>query len=196
MSLMRQIVLASESPRRKLLLESIGIKFRTHPSNIDEESITVTDPYVLTKELSQLKAAEVARQYKNAIIIAADTVVLFKNQIFGKPKNVEDARAALKKLRGTTHKVITSCTILDTKSGRSFTDVSESGMMMKNISDELLERYIKSGEPMDKAGSYGYTGVGTILVERIEGDYYSEVGLPLGFVIEKLEELGVPVITP
>lgn len=193
---MRTVILASESPRRKDLLESLGIPFKTMPSNIDEESIVEKDPHKLVLVLACLKAEKIAQDNPDAVIVAGDTVVSFNDAIMGKPKNPEDARRMLKLLRGTTNMIVTGCVVMDSKTGKSSHTSSESKVFMKNYSDELIERYIASGHPMDKAGAYGYLGIGVAMVEHIEGSYFDGIGLPLGFVIEQLESFGVEVIGP
>ena len=191
---MRTVILASESPRRKDLLASLDIPFKTVPSNIDEESIEEKDPHKLVLTLARLKAEKIAPDYPEAVIVAGDTVVYFEGNIMGKPKDIDDARRMLTMLRGTVNMIVTGCVVMDSKTKKHAEISSESKVFMKHYSDDLLERYIASGHPLDKAGAYGYLGVGVAMVDHVVGSYFDGIGLPLGFVIEQLESFGVEVL--
>ena len=190
----KHIILASASPRRKDLLNQIGLKFDIKSSDIDESSISYKNPYDLVKKLSLLKAKFVAKSNKNSIIISADTVVVFKNKIIGKPKDKRDAKKILKTLSSKMHTVITGFIILDTQTSEIVSDFEESKVWFRKISEEEIDSYVNSGEPLDKAGGYGIQEKGGIFVKKIEGDYFNVVGLPLSKVASGLKKLGISVI--
>ena len=201
-----KIVLASQSPRRKQLLEQIGFEFEICPSN-KEEIITSTIPEKVCVELSEQKALDVAASIKGFIgenpkiatpsdllIIGADTIVAVDGEILGKPIDEEDAYRMLCKLSGNTHCVYTGVTfVFVSKDGRvgkhSFFEATQ--VTFYDVKDEYIKEYIESGEPMDKAGSYGIQGKFARHVKCISGDYYNIVGLPVGRIHHELEELGV-----
>lgn len=208
---MSMIILASGSPRRKELLEQIGLEFEICPAK-GEEVITTTIPHEAVLELSRQKAEEVAggiaaylehgipsklvgeAKGQDILVIGADTVVAYGNKILGKPKDEENAREMLSLLSGNTHSVYTGVTCVfisaDGKTGEhSFyekTDVS-----MCPMSQEQIKRYIATGEPMDKAGSYAIQGRCAVYVRKINGDYNNVVGLPVGRLYQELLALGI-----
>lgn len=208
---MSMIILASGSPRRKELLEQIGLEFEICPAK-GEEVITTTIPHEAVLELSRQKAEEVAggiaaylehgipsqlmgeAKGQDILVIGADTVVAYGDKILGKPKNEENAREMLTLLSGNTHSVYTGVTCVfisaDGKTGEhSFyekTDVS-----MCPMSPEQIQRYIATGEPMDKAGSYAIQGKCAVYVRKIDGDYNNVVGLPVGRLYQELLALGI-----
>lgn len=208
---MSMIILASGSPRRKELLEQIGLEFEICPAK-GEEVITTTIPHEAVLELSRQKAEEVAGgiaaylehgipsqlvgevKGQDILVIGADTVVAYGNKILGKPKDEENAREMLSLLSGNTHSVYTGVTCVfisaDGKTGEhSFyekTDVS-----MCPMSQEQIKRYIATGEPMDKAGSYAIQGRCAVYVRKINGDYNNVVGLPVGRLYQELLALGI-----
>ena len=188
---MRKIILASASPRRKELLEKLGIKFKIEPSNYDENVSLKLRPRKLAEYLSYKKAEAVAANYDGAIIIGADTIVVFKSKIFGKPKNKEDAKKILSKLSGKVHFVITGFSIIDIKNNKKIIDSVKTKVYFKNLSKEKINDYVASGEPLDKTGAYGIQGRGIQLIEKIEGDYSNVVGLPLKDLKDNLKEFGV-----
>ena len=191
------IILASNSPRRRELLSQVGLQYEVIPSEI-EEQVTKTVPSEVVLELSNQKCIDVAKgvirnlptQEYDVIVIGADTVVAYDNKIYGKPADKEDARRMLNELKGHSHSVFTGVTfarvhdkeIVDT---RSFYE--ETLVYMLDYSDEIIDMYVESGEPLDKAGAYGIQGLGAILVERIEGDYNNVVGLPVSKVYHELK---------
>ena len=208
---MSMIILASGSPRRKELLEQVGLEFEICPAK-GEEVITTTIPHEAVLELSRQKAEEVAGgiaaylehgipsqlvgepKGQDILVIGADTVVAYGNKILGKPKDEENAREMLSLLSGNTHSVYTGVTCVfisaDGKTGEhSFyekTDVS-----MCPMSQEQIKRYIATGEPMDKAGSYAIQGRCAVYVRKINGDYNNVVGLPVGRLYQELRALGI-----
>ena len=187
----RTIILASTSPRRKELLEKIGLKFQVEPSDFPENLGQDLPPEGLVKFISIGKASTVAVKYKDAIIIAADTIGVLKNRVIGKPNTVEEASKMLQSLSGKTHRVITGLTVIDTASGRMFTRTIETKVRLKKLSDLEIQYYVQSGEPLDKAGAYAIQGMGALIVEEIKGDYYNVVGLPLNALADILKEFGI-----
>ena len=182
-----KIILASNSPRRKELLEQAGIEFEVKSADV-EEVTSKTLPQDVVMDLSLLKAKAIADENPGRKIVAADTVVAYDNQILGKPKDEEDAFNMLKMLSGKTHHVYTGVTIID-ESGKCNSFFECTAVSMYENSDELIREYISTGEPMDKAGAYGIQGRGAVLVKEIAGDYNNVVGLPLAKVYRVLYNL-------
>lgn len=184
---MRKIILASSSPRRRELLQTAGLEFEIHVKDVDESVPEGTPPEEAAKMTAAKKAAAVADEFRNEIVIGADTIVVADGRILGKPKDEADAANMLKMLSGIEHEVITGvCIICD---GMSHNFVQISKVKFYDLSEEEILSYVASGEPMDKAGSYGIQGLGCTLVERIEGDYFNIVGLPVAAVYRKIKEL-------
>ena len=179
-----KIILASNSPRRKELLEQVGIEFEVMSSDVDEIT-DKTAPAEVVMDLSRIKAEAVARNNKGVVVLAADTVVAYNGQILGKPKDEADAFKMLKLLSGKAHQVFTGVTIVD-EAGESNSFFESTDVLMYENSDELIKKYIATGEPMDKAGAYGIQGKGAVLVKEIKGDYNNVVGLPLSRVCKEL----------
>lgn len=176
---MKDIVLASASPRRSELLKRIGLEFKIMPSDIDETNIGNLEPEAYTVDLANKKALDIANKTNSrALIIAADTIVV-KDGILGKPSDENEAFEMLKALQGQWHEVITGVAVIDSETKKGITDYEKTLVKMASLSDMEIKSYIKSGEPMDKAGSYGIQGLGAMIVERIEGCYFNVVGLPL-----------------
>lgn len=192
---MKKIVLASASPRRKELLEQIGLQFVIESSNHDEQVNPDLSPHELAKSLSLEKAQVVAKNHTDAIIIAADTFIVLGDKILGKPETDSEAREMLTILNGKAHLVITGFTILDTDGTKAITDSVETTVHMRDMSREDIEAYIATKEPIGKAGAYAIQGLGGVIVERIEGDYSNVVGLPLNAVADSLKEFGVRVLS-
>ena len=203
-----RFILASASPRRKELLEQIGAEFVICPAK-GEEVITETDPSAVVMELSRQKAEEVAygvliynEQHadlatpQDILVIGADTVVAYENQILGKPKDEEDARRMLTMLSGKTHSVYTGVTfVFIDKEGRTGEHCffEKTDVCMYPLKEEEIDRYIQSGDPMDKAGSYGIQGRFAIHIKEIRGDYNNVVGLPVARLYQELQKLGVSI---
>ena len=191
---MKKIILASASPRRRELLEQIGLKFDVVVSDADEDMIEKTDKINLyVEELAMIKAAAVAEVIKNngikdAIVIAADTVVSCDNEILGKPKDENDAQRMLSMLSGRSHEVYTGVCVMDISNGFSVAEYEKTTVFFNELSEKKINAYIKTGEPFDKAGGYGIQSKGVVLVERIEGDYSNVVGLPLSRLVKILEK--------
>jgi septum formation protein len=191
---MKRIILASASPRREELLEKIGLKFEVEPSNYAEDMRSELSPDELAKSISLEKAKVVASKHKNAIVIAADTFIVFRGKIMGKPDTEAEAIKMLMTLRGKSHSVITGFTILDTDRNKVLTKSVETIIHIKNLTPEEIDVYVKSKEPLDKAGAYAIQGLGSVIVERIEGDYFNVMGLPLSALAEGLKEFGVRIL--
>ncbi len=190
---MKKLVLASGSPRRKRLLEQIGLDFTVEPSRI-VESFSETDPPAETVErLSAEKAREVAGRLSGAIIIGADSLVAFRGRAIGKPKDAEAAKTMLCELSGETHEIVTGFTVVDSNSGVSVTESVRSRVHFRDLGEEEIDRYVVSGEPLDKAGGYGIQEKGVLLVESIQGDYSNVVGLPLPALARVLTSFGIYV---
>ncbi|MCS7202512.1 MAG: Maf family protein [Dictyoglomus sp.] len=191
---MKKIVLASNSPRREFLLKLIGLDFIIYPSNIEEdEGEDKKSPKEVVLRNALEKAKAVSQVFNSAIIISADTIVVLDGKILGKPKDKESAINMLKKLRGKTHQVFTGVVVWETPENRYFTRVVKSLVKMRNYSMEEIINYVETGEPMDKAGAYGIQGKGALLIEKIEGDYYNIVGLPLAPLYLLLKKVGVRI---
>lgn len=187
----RKFILASQSPRRRELLQLLGLPFEVVVSD-EEEIVTSTNPADVTEELSFQKAMAVAKKMENGFVIGADTVVAVDDKILGKPKNKEDARTMIRLLQGRTHMVYTGVGIVDA------TGVQEAvrfhvGTKVKvaPMADAEVEMYINTEEPYDKAGSYGIQGIFSKYIEGIEGDYFNVVGLPVHALYEALKHMGV-----
>ena len=191
---MKTIILASASPRRRELLKQLGLKFTVEPSNCEERMDSRLEPHELAKALSLEKAKLVARRHRNALVIAADTFVVFEGRILGKPCSEAEAREMLETLNARPHSVITGFTIVDTDSGKVFSRAAETRVHLRELSSSELDAYVKSGEPLDKAGAYAIQGRGAAIVEKIEGDYFNVIGLPLSSLTEALKEFGVHIL--
>ncbi|MDK2810068.1 MAG: nucleoside triphosphate pyrophosphatase [Petroclostridium sp.] len=177
---MTKIILASDSPRRQELLKQIGLEFEVMPSKVEEEINDNQCPEQLVQQLSYSKAKDIAdKMAYPCIVIGADTIVVYKNNILGKPRSNEEAYTMLKMLNGDIHYVFTGFTIIRTDNGKVVTEYEKTLVKFKEMSDEEITGYVNTKEPMDKAGAYGIQGLGSLLVEKIEGDYFNVVGLPL-----------------
>jgi len=188
-----QIVLASASPRRRELLGSLGLDFVVENSGVPEETNPAESPAQSAVRLAREKAAAVSSRFQDALVIGADTVVVVGQEILGKPVDTEDARRMLRLLRNRWHFVITGLALIDPSDGRPGVRYVETGVRMADYSNNDIADYVKSGEPLDKAGSYAIQGLGGRLVARIEGCYTNVVGLPVCEVAEMLRGVGVKV---
>jgi septum formation protein len=190
-----EIILASNSPRRRYLLSQAGLKFKVVPSTFDERSVRVGSPADYCKILSRAKAENVACRFPGSWVIGADTIVLIDGRVLGKPVNKAAARSMLQRLGGQTHQVYTGFSIFNLNQARSLTDIVSTDVTFKNLSDDEIEWYIHTDEPFDKAGAYAIQGLGTFLVKRVNGSYTNVVGLPVCEIIEYLIAQGVIRIT-
>jgi len=191
---MRRIILASASPRRRELLEKLGIKFEVDASNNVEEMRSGLGPHELAKAISLEKARAVARKYRDAVIIAADTFIIADGKLMGKPGSEEEARKMLGALAGRHHSVITGYTLMDTRDGKILSRAVETRVHIKRLTPREIDAYVRSKEPLDKAGAYAIQGLGSVIVEKIEGDFFNVVGLPVSALAESLKEFGVDLL--
>lgn len=183
-----RIILASSSPRRKYLMERLGIDFEVIPSRAKEE-IEGEDYGEIVENIALRKAVEVyERTFEERVVIGADTIVVLDGEILGKPKNLDEARKFLKKLSGREHVVYTGVAFVWKDGEHTFHD--RTTVKFRDLPDELVEKYLKVGNPLDKAGAYGIQDLGAVFVERIEGDFYTVMGLPIGKVWEFMYEKG------
>ena len=181
------IILASTSPRRKELLSMAGIEYTCIPSDAEEIIPDDLPADKVPEHLSFIKADAVFRSHPEDTVIGADTIVYVDGEILGKPKDKDDAFFMLKKLSGRTHTVFTGVTVISPAGRKSFTSSTE--VEFYNLSDDEIQRYIETGEPMDKAGAYGIQGYGSILVKRICGDYFTVMGLPVAEVARAIAKV-------
>ena len=179
-----KVILASQSPRRIELLKSIGLQFETIPSEAAEIVREGEKPDTVVMSLALEKGLEIASKNEDAVVMAFDTVV-FCDEILGKPKDEADAYRMLKLLNGKSHQVFTGIAVIHLESNTKIIDYTMTNVAFIDAEDDMLHRYVDTKEPLDKAGAYGIQGYGAMLVECIEGDYYSVMGLPLS----KLSEL-------
>lgn len=194
MSETKTIILASKSPRRKKLLEQLGISFSIDVSNIKETIDKKLPPFKIAENLSLQKAEDVAKRHKNAIIIAADTLVFFENKIFGKPHTEKNTKKMLKMLSGKPHTIITGFTVLDTNSKKAITQSEATIVFMKRMTAKEIDLYVATKEPLDKAGGYGIQELGVMFIEKIQGDYNNIVGLPLFTLVEVLRKFNIFIL--
>jgi septum formation protein len=188
-----RIILASNSPRRKELLMQIGVEFEIIPSNFEEQAFDLA-PSKLVEHFAYMKAKDVAQTVKNdALVIGSDTIV-YLDEIMGKPKNREDAFNMLRKLSGKQHHVLSGLSIINTAMGESLTEHECTAVKMKELSSAEITAYVNTGEPLDKAGAYAIQGMGSLFVERIDGDYFNIVGLPLFRLGKMLEQFEIKLI--
>lgn len=181
-----KIILASQSPRRRYLLERAGLRFAVMPSRIDESSVAATVPDDFVHDLAVAKAMDIARLHPESWVIGADTVVVAEGRMLGKPASAAQAREMLRRLSGRTHQVLTGYCICRMSAERVFADVVRTDVRFKTLTDAEIEWYIQTGEPFDKAGAYAIQGIGTFLVKSIAGSYTNVVGLPVCEVVEFL----------
>ncbi|MBQ7087298.1 MAG: septum formation inhibitor Maf [Clostridia bacterium] len=180
------IILASNSPRRRELLQMAGYKFMVSASHCNETS-KFTDPENMTMEIAMKKAYATFYSEKDDIIIGADTVVVCDGKALGKPQDKEQAADMLRILSGKTHSVYTGVCLL--RNGESECFCSKTDVTFYQLDESTIDWYVNTNEPMDKAGAYGIQGKGALLVEKINGDYYNVVGLPIAKLNRKLKEL-------
>lgn len=188
---MDKLILASKSPRRKELLEKLGLEFDVVGSSYEEDMTLDMRTKDLAKYLSKGKAEEVAGKYFDEIVIAADTFVCLDEQILGKPLSVGRAREMLKLIRGKKVSVVTGFTVIQKSKKRIIQDVEQAFVYMRNYSDRDIEGYIKTGEPIDKAGAFAIQDRGGVLVDKIEGDFFTAVGLPIFKLVKVLKDFGI-----
>lgn len=184
-----KLVLASASPRRRELLTLAGFEYEICPADIDESLFEAADPSVTVRRLAEEKAKAVFASHPGCVVLGSDTVVTYNGVILGKPENEQDAARMLRMLSGKTHTVCTG--VAAVTDGRLESFVSETRVTFYELTDGEIDAYIKSGEPMDKAGAYGIQGKGAVLVRCVNGDYSTVVGLPLSECARLLSRFGI-----
>ncbi len=183
------IVLASSSPRRHQLLDMLGISHLVDPARIDERSHPAEVPQQTATRLAREKALVVAPRHPGKAVLAADTLVLLGEEVLGKPASASEAEEMLGRLAGREHRVVTAVALAHDGHVTDRCDVTR--VWFRPLGPELIRAYVQTGEPLDKAGSYGVQGYGAVLVERIEGDFFGVMGLPLRLMIDLLESAGL-----
>jgi septum formation protein len=181
------VILASASPRRRELLSLIGIEHEVRPANIDETYLAGEAPREHAERLAREKAAAI--EMPEAVTIGSDTIVVIDGRVLGKPRDREHAAEMLRQLSGRSHVVMTG--VAAKWRGKLVSGLEEVGVAFRPLSDDEIERYIDTGEPMDKAGAYGIQGFGATIVDRVDGDYFAVMGLPLNRLARLLETLGL-----
>ena len=190
------IVLASGSPRRRDLLDEIGLSFEIVPPNVDESSGIPDEPEAHALAVAERKVLAVGQTHRDAVVIAADTIVVVEGRIFGKPRDEDDALRMLQTLAGRTHLVHTAVSVLGVSAARPESRVTTTRVTFRAAPEDELRRYVESGEPMDRAGAYAIQGIGGLLVAGIEGDYTNVVGLPVGVTLDLLAAVMGAEATP
>ncbi|HEX9582159.1 MAG TPA: Maf family protein [Gemmatimonadales bacterium] len=184
------IVLASQSPRRRQLLDMLGIRHVVDPANVEERQETGEAPEAFAARIARQKALQVVTRHGGTPVLAADTVVVVDGDTLGKPRSPEEACQMLARLAGRDHRVVTAVALAAGARVHQRCDVTQ--VWFRPISPEEIQAYVATGEPLDKAGAYGVQGLGSVLVDRIDGDFFGVMGLPLRLVIDLLAEAGVP----
>jgi septum formation protein len=185
------LILASGSPRRKELLAKLGIPFEVVTTGVSEDVEPDTDPGDMVVMLAKRKASAVADNQTNGLVIGSDTTIAFEGKVLGKPTDQENAKDILRSLRGKHHQVFSGIAVIDAGSKRVETTAVITDIKMRDYSDDEINDYVDTGEPMDKAGAYAIQGKGRQLVEQIEGSFDNVVGLPLNELAELLRRFGL-----
>ncbi len=191
---MKKIILASTSSRRKELLEKTGLKFRVVSSGYEEDMTLKLKPIDLVKFLSKGKAKAVAKKHKNQIIIGADTIVVLGDSVLGKPHSPLEARKMLRMISGKTVLVVTGFTIIDSYTQKTVSRSIEGKVFFKKLSSTEIDKYIKSKEPLDKAGAFAVQGIGSTLIKKIEGSCTGIIGLPMYELAKELKKFGINIL--
>lgn len=186
------MILASGSPRRQEILKEVGFNFKVVVPEIEEVS-KEEGPVKKILDISRKKAMSVGEKYTNEYVLSADTVVVVDDKFLGKPKNVEEAREYLSSLSGREHEVITAYTFMNIEKNIFLSDYSVSKVKFYKLNEETVNWYIETGEYKDKAGAYGIQGKGRVLVENINGDFFSIMGFPVASFVNKLKEIGIDI---
>ena len=184
------IVLASASPRRHALLEMLGIQHLVDPADIDEAIEPGESPEQAAIRLAREKAASVSERYSGRAVLAADTLVVLGEAILGKPASAADAERMLERLSAREHRVVTAVALVRDKEMWEACDITR--VWFRKLHPEIISAYVQTGEPLDKAGAYGAQGYGAVLIDRIEGDFFGVMGLPLRLVSDLLDSAGIP----
>jgi septum formation protein len=192
----RRLILASQSPRRQELLQVLGWPFDVIPSGVDESTVPAgLAPAALARWLAEQKADDVAHRHPGAFVIGADTIVVLGDEVMGKPVDPEDAARMLRALSGATHRVITGIAVRrEGPEPLQLSDAVETEVTFRPLTDHEIEAYVRTGEPMDKAGAYAIQGCGALLAAGIRGDYPNIVGLPVARLAELLRSVGFRIL--
>ena len=185
-----RLILASRSPRREMLLRQVGLEFEVDPSELEEQLPSGVPIAEAAAMVALDKARSVAARRDEGLVIGADTVVVLDDMVLGKPSDASEARLMLRRLSGHEHQVITGIAVVDARYGRHRSDSVTTKVRFAPLEDRVIDRYVATGEPLDKAGGYGIQGFGALLVEGIEGCYFNVVGLPLRRLAELLCDFG------
>ncbi len=188
------IILASSSPRRRELLHGLGIPFTVLTSDVDERVTSDLTPAEIVESLAQRKAREVAGKNSDGLVIGADTIVVLEGNVLGKPRDEADAYQMLLSMQGKEHTVYSGVAIIDARSGREEVAHRSTKVRIRPLTEREINAYIATKEPMDKAGSYAIQGIGATIVEEIQGDYFTVVGLPLHLTAAMLSRFGVQIL--
>jgi septum formation protein len=189
-----RVILASQSPRRRELLALIGIAHEVRPADIDESLLPGELPAAHAERLARAKAHTIAEHEPDAVVIAADTIVVVGGDVLGKPRDRTEAQVMLRCLSGRTHTVLTAIAVA--RGARVESAVESVDVTFCRLTDAEIDAYIATGEPMDKAGAYGIQGYGATIVERVNGDYFSVMGLGVHRLVELLDRVGAPYTFP
>ncbi len=174
------LILASQSPRRRILLTQIGLKFSVRPSHVREDVLDHEAPEHNAKRIALSKAVEIAKRTKHGIVIGADTIVVLGKTVLGKPRTPSEAKLMLRSLSGRVHIVFTAFALIDARTGRRTVQIEKTKVWFRKLSSQEITDYVASGSPMDKAGAYGIQDdYGAVFVKRVEGCFYNVVGFPL-----------------
>lgn len=188
------MILASASPRRQKLLKELGADIIVRPARVDEGDCGSGDPAIVSKLLAEKKAlwvsARIPPRHKGRIILGADTVVAYRHHVLGKPADENDARRMIRLLSGQWHQVYTGLCVYDPREQIKITGHQMTRVKFRRLSQQKIDEYVSTGEPMDKAGAYGIQGLGSLLVERIDGCYFNVMGLPLVKLDMMLKKIG------
>ena len=195
-----KLVLASGSPRRREILTGLGVDFSVRPPDVDESILPGEGPEEHVQRLAQDKAE--ARAEADELVLAADTVVLIDGEILGKPHHPEQAKSMLRQLAGRRHTVLSGVALRDGSRGQSVHGITHTGVAIARLTDEEIDWYVDTGEPLDKAGAYAIQDLGALFVEEVEGNYTNVVGLPIPLTRSLFSQLGFdlrhfrPVVRP
>lgn len=190
----RKIILASKSKPRKTILTATGLKFEVQKSSYKEDMNEKIPAYKLVQKLALGKAQNIAKKHENAIIIGADSFVVLDKEFLGKPHTAKRAKEMLKKISGKKHQLITGIAIIDTKKDKTITDYDITEVYFKKLSEKDIDLYIKTKEPLKKAGGYAVQGAGSVLIEKINGNHTNVIGLPTNKIYKHLLKLGVNIL--
>jgi septum formation protein len=188
---MKQLILASQSSRRKQLLKALGVKFTVAQNSFREMAHLNGSPQDHAIKNALGKARAVAAHHKNALIIGADTVVVFRKKVLEKPRDLDEAALFLNMLQGNTHTVYTGLALIDVNKNKTVTDYEKTRVTMRALSEKEINSYLKLIKPLDKAGAYAIQGAGSIIIKKIDGCYYNVVGFPIARLEEMMHILGV-----